>query len=252
MADNVVADPGSGGATFATDEISTVHYPRTKVCWGADGTANDADVASGKPLPVQIRGSAGTDMIGQKDMAGSIPVCFSSNQSAIPAVLYGGSTQAEGEDAHDAAITGNPVRIGGRAGNVDYTAVGNGDAADLLCTLNGKLVTSPYALPENLVSGATSAITDTSDTQVIAAAGAGVRNYVTQILVTNSHATVGTVVEIKDGSTVLYRGYAAEDGGGFAVTLPTPLRGTANTAINAACLTTGSNVYVSCAGFIAP
>lgn len=42
MADNVEANAGSGGATFATDEISSVHYPRSKLALGADGSATDA------------------------------------------------------------------------------------------------------------------------------------------------------------------------------------------------------------------
>ena len=51
MADNYVANAGSGGSTFASDDISSVHHPRVKFEWGADGTANDAAVAA--PLPVQ-------------------------------------------------------------------------------------------------------------------------------------------------------------------------------------------------------
>jgi hypothetical protein len=108
-----------------------------------------------------------------------------------------------------------------------------------------------YALPANLVQGVTAAITGTSNTEVLAAAGASVRNYVTSITVTNSHATVGTVVEIKDGTTVIHRGYAAPLGGGYTVNFLTPLKGTANTAINAANVTTGSNTYVSASGFTA-
>lgn len=50
MADNVTADPGAGGAVFATDEIASVHYPRSKVVFGVDGVATD--VSSGDPLPV--------------------------------------------------------------------------------------------------------------------------------------------------------------------------------------------------------
>lgn len=42
MADNVVANSGTGGATFATDDISSVHYPRSKLSLGADGSATDA------------------------------------------------------------------------------------------------------------------------------------------------------------------------------------------------------------------
>ena len=51
MADNYVTNLGSGGSTFASDEISAVQHPRVKVEWGADGVANDAAVAA--PLPVQ-------------------------------------------------------------------------------------------------------------------------------------------------------------------------------------------------------
>ena len=51
MADNFVANAGSGGSTFASDDISSVQYPRVKPSWGADGFATDASVAA--PLPVQ-------------------------------------------------------------------------------------------------------------------------------------------------------------------------------------------------------
>ena len=114
----------------------------------------------------------------------------------------------------------------------------------------GKQIVLPYANPENFISGATSDITGTSDTQILASSGATLRTYVTQILVTNSHATVGTFVLIKDGaSTTLYSGYAAPAGGGFSCTFPVPLRGTANTILYAACATTGSNVRVSASGY---
>lgn len=35
MTDNVTADPGSGGADFATDEIGSLHYPINKITFGA-------------------------------------------------------------------------------------------------------------------------------------------------------------------------------------------------------------------------
>lgn len=51
MADNFVANAGSGGSTFASDDISSVQYPRVKPSWGADGAAVDTSVAA--PMPVQ-------------------------------------------------------------------------------------------------------------------------------------------------------------------------------------------------------
>lgn len=47
-----MANAGSGGSTFAADDISSVLWPRVKAGWGADGTAGDTSVAN--PLPVQI------------------------------------------------------------------------------------------------------------------------------------------------------------------------------------------------------
>lgn len=72
MADNVtIPATGSGTATpvIATDDITSVHHQLVKIEWGPDGTANQTDVASGKPLPVQLRGSAGGDVIKLEDGA---------------------------------------------------------------------------------------------------------------------------------------------------------------------------------------
>jgi hypothetical protein len=52
VADNFTANPGSGGSTFAADDIGGVLTPRVKAQWGADGTCTDASVAA--PLPIQV------------------------------------------------------------------------------------------------------------------------------------------------------------------------------------------------------
>lgn len=51
MADDLELNPGSGGATAATDDIGGIHYQRVKIVHGADGVA-DGDVARSSPLPV--------------------------------------------------------------------------------------------------------------------------------------------------------------------------------------------------------
>lgn len=104
----------------------------------------------------------------------------------------------------------------------------------------------------NNIYGSTAAITGTLDTDVIAAQGGTYYIYVTNLLVTNSHATVGTVVELIDDfdNQVIYRGYAAPAGGGFVASFPTPLKvKTLNSKLQVRCITTGSNVYVSAVGF---
>ena len=53
MADNVQANPGAGGATFATDDIGGVHYPLTKIALGALD-ANEGPVSKSNPMPSQL------------------------------------------------------------------------------------------------------------------------------------------------------------------------------------------------------
>lgn len=107
---------------------------------------------------------------------------------------------------------------------------------------------NPSLSPE-MVSGVSANITTDVPQVVIAAPGAGKNIYVTDILVTNGHASVGTWVEIRNGATVIYKGYAAANGGGFVVNLKTPIRLSTNTALNAANVTDGSDTVVSASGY---
>jgi hypothetical protein len=114
-------------------------------------------------------------------------------------------------------------------------------------------LTTQLAAPANIVQGAiTTAMTGTTTTSLVAAPGVSLRNYITTIIVSNSHATVGTDVVIQDGSggTTLLTIPAAPVYGGGVITLPVPLRQpTANTAIFCANVTTGASTKVSAVGF---
>lgn len=52
MADNLIAlaNTGTGTDVLATDEIAGVHYPRSKIGFGADGEY--ADISAANPVPV--------------------------------------------------------------------------------------------------------------------------------------------------------------------------------------------------------
>lgn len=158
-----------------------------------------------------------------------------------------------GDVAHDSADAGEPVKIGGKGLSADPTAVATADRVNALFDLLGKQVVLPYAIPESAVSGAiTTAMTGTTSTSLVAAPGSGLRNYITTIIVSNAHATVGTDVIIQDGSggTTLLTIPAAAVYGGAVITLPTPLRQpTTNTAIYCANVTTGASTKVSAVGF---
>jgi len=117
----------------------------------------------------------------------------------------------------------------------------------------GHMLATPDAMSANFVSGAiTTAMTATTSTSLIAAPAAGLRNYITQITVSNSHATVGTDVVIQDGSggATLITIPAAAAYGGAAISFPTPLRQpTAATALYCANVTTGASTKVSASGY---
>lgn len=162
------------------------------------------------------------------------------------------AVQAKGSTAESSAIADNPINNGGTAVTAPKTIVHNGDAVGLVADTTGRLIIAPYSNPENFKSGATSDITGTTATTIIAGTASNFL-YITQILVTNSHATVGTFVNLTEetSGTVLYTGYAAALGGGFSLTFPTPLRvPTAAKAIQGVCVTTGANVRISASGYI--
>lgn len=158
-----------------------------------------------------------------------------------------------GTVAHDSADSGAPIKTGGRAVSAEITPVTTGDRTDSIHDLAGKQVVMPYANNENFVSGAiTTAMTGTTSTSLVAAPAAGLRNYITTLVVSNSHATVGTDVIIQDGSggTTLMTIPAAAVYGGAVINLPIPLRQpTTATAIYCANVTTGASTKVSAVGY---
>lgn len=66
MADNIAVTVGTGTTIdVAGDLVSSVLHQRVKTEWGPDGTINEVDIASGKPLPVQVRSATGLIPIGE-------------------------------------------------------------------------------------------------------------------------------------------------------------------------------------------
>jgi hypothetical protein len=180
---------------------------------------------------------------------------YSDYSEAIPVGVLNmpSLTIANGQGGHNATISGNPVRLGGRALTANYTAVTTGQTADLVTTLVGAVIQKPFSIPEgDWTFAITTPITATADTALKAAGAAGIRNYLTGIQIQNT-GTVATEVVIKDGATVIWRGYAPATMTVVAdMTFPTPLRTTAAAALNFACITTGANVYVNAQGYQAP
>jgi len=127
----------------------------------------------------------------------------------------------------------------------------NGNAWDRFRGDTNGLVVQPFALTGARwhYASPSGGLTDTSDIALSPAAGTGVRNYVTAIQYLNTSATPSELV-IKDGSTVIWRGYApANMNTPGTINFDVPLRGSPNAAISIAMLTSGSATRVSAQGF---
>lgn len=186
-----------------------------------DGSNRETEATAATPLPVTViaGGGAGTQ--------------YSEGDTPSPAVgnvmLYQGAA-----DALLAPSDTDPLPV---------------QQAALTATND---TVTPYAPLANVVVGHTADITNTTATTVIAAPGASLHIYLTHILIQNSHATVGTWVNVTEetSGTVLYTVYAGPLGGGASITLPVPIQvPTANKALQVTCVTTGSNVRASASGY---
>lgn len=110
--------------------------------------------------------------------------------------LSGTNLSLVGQTAHDAAITGNPARIGGRALAAHYTAVAGGDAADLVTDLNGRLVVQLGGIPQ-LQDRNRVVLTGTTETTLIAAV-ASVRHGIHRLVISNLNTTNPVQIDIRD------------------------------------------------------
>jgi hypothetical protein len=137
-----------------------------------------------------------------------------------------------GDVAHDTADAGEPVKIGAFAETAPSgrTPVADGDRTNLIAGADGVLIVRPYCGLEDIVSAVD---TDTAgdSTSVISAPGAGIRLYITSVIVKNTHASTDAYIDIRDGTAgSVLATIPAPAAGGAVVNFPVPLRLTANTA----------------------
>jgi hypothetical protein len=158
-----------------------------------------------------------------------------------------------GQAAHDAAVSGNPVRVAARALTSAYNSVATGDVADLVSTLQGVLVTRPWQIPELewFYVATAGGVTNTADVLLAAAAGAGLRRYICSMQLSNNSA-VATEIVLKDGASIIWRGHLPANAPIAEILFENPIKTTANTALNFACITTGAAVYINAQGYTAP
>lgn len=156
-----------------------------------------------------------------------------------------------GSVAHSDVDAGNASKIGAKAvaGMSGLTLVSAADRSDLYSGLDGALYVRPHCGLEDIVSGV-AAITDGSSTSVIASAGAGVKNYISSVMIANSSATAVTV-DLRDGAAGSVKATlpVPANVSGVVTNFPVPLPFSAATAVCADPSAAASTVTVTLIGF---
>ena len=117
----------------------------------------------------------------------------------------------------------------------------------------------PWSIPEltwQYIAASGGIINTTTAVTLVAAAGAGVRNYITRISFHTNGTNAAGEIAIRDGAagTVIWRGFmSANQANNFEpLTFEPPIKGTANTLMEFVTLTAGgagSALYVNAQGF---
>jgi hypothetical protein len=142
MADNLSVTQGSG-TTIAADDIGGgILAQRVKPVWGPDGTGNDVDVASGKPFPVQIRSSVGTEGSGNTGSA-----TFTTGTTAYAAFDCVGASGANAAvDFGAVGRSGNNIMVTSVELEIDSATIISGETSYNLYFYN---VTPPSAINDS-------------------------------------------------------------------------------------------------------
>ena len=224
------------GAISGAGDASATNQTRVQAVIGAATAPAYMNAVGGVYNSTPITLTNGQSSAHQLDANGYLKV----NVASQTGVAQGSTSSGQ---------TGSPILCRTlSAAPTDTTAQSNMPVMDT----KGNLLTMPYGHDSLRVKGVSSALTNTTAADVIAAPGASICLNITSISVCNEHATQGTAVEILDDTTVIDVIPARHEWGGGIKTYPSPMKLTANKALKAKCRTSGANVTVSAQGYTSP
>ncbi len=245
----VLATQGTDPWTVSTDVASVFSYQEAASIQAITGTVT-VTALQGHSISGTVTTAAvqGTSISGTVDVAGLQGHSISG--TVITAAVQG--TSISGTVGAIQTGTARPSTIGYLTRN---DAVASFLGADLAyrpgaSDAAGRTVNKPFAPEEARIEGYVST-TNTSITELVAAAGAGLRNYITDLWVANT-GSVTTLVTLKGGASVLGYTVAPATGGSNLPGLSTPIRTPANAefVIQAGAFT--STLYATVKGYKAP
>jgi len=237
MVDNVDITPGSG-ATVAADEIGGVKYQRVKATWGPDGTANDTDVATGKPMPMQVRSATGLVPIGEPTDAKSTATDTTSVSLISIAKQISASAQALA-----ALITSGSLSVFVDADSVNANGQATmANSAPVVIASNQSAVPVSNTPLTNMGAGEYETVAASQTAQVLGPTG-GTGDFIAGVLVIPATTSPGNVLLLDNATSI-----TIFTGGGTSVSNLVPFYIPLNmiSVSGAWKLTTGSNV--SCIG----
>jgi hypothetical protein len=173
-----------GGTTWNTIGIFPVGGGAVATTFNAAGAWIMPGLGALIRLRLTTATTAGTTTIRVRGMH-QVPFFLTNNTTVTGSVT---ATGVAGAAAHDAAVSGNPVRTAGRALTAAYTTVATGDTADYITTLQGVQITKQYQIPE-LENIVTDRITNSTTAVQIKALAASLKQYVTSFTIKT--ATLG-------------------------------------------------------------
>jgi hypothetical protein len=213
MADNLAITPGTG-ASVATDEVGSDHYQKVKL---VDGTADSSTV---------IAAGGGTE-------TNALRVTLANNSTGVVSVDDNSASltvDAAGDLAHDAVDSGNPLKVGGKAVNMDGTepgtAVAENDRANMLTDTYGRqLVETVHPRFGRYTANYAAAQTNQ---ELVAAPAAGYSIYITDVILSTDTAMNIKLVEDTGSATDILECMYFAANGGMVSNFKTPLKLTAN------------------------
>lgn len=165
------------------------------------------------------------------------------------------ASSGAGDVAHDAVDSGNPIKVGGKAYNLDGTAPGTAvaesDRAHFITDVYGRQFVEVAHPNSNWANDNQSSAQ--TNTPLVSAPGAGLSIYVTDIIISNG-ATAGNVKLVEDtgGSPADLLGpYYFAVNGGMVSNLKTPKKLTANKNLGYTSASVSTHT-ISIGYFIAP
>lgn len=190
------------------------------------------------PANQSVSGTVGASVIG------TVPVTQS---GTLITSVVGAYPEDTAHTAGDIGLAAYGVRNDAVASfvsaNIEYTPIATDSA--------GRPLIRPFAAEEARIEGYQSVVSG-SVTTLVAAAGAGLRNYVTDVMIANTGAST-TLVTFRDGAgSVLGYTIAPAGGGSNMIGMQTPIRTGVNATFDFQATTSTSILFATVKGFKAP